>query len=176
VPIIPFVFIAAVFGLYRLKSWLGQRWLYHALGLAIVPLTILAMVVDNPFTESDELLAPLADLPNTEAVYRALATVPLGASVVTTNAYAPHLAQREELYIIGIPTQREPPADPDVVFINLYDQRFMICEQYRAYFAQLDIARYGVVFRDWGLIVVQRDGGSNADFRDFVLNWTDCAG
>jgi uncharacterized membrane protein len=176
VPIVPFVFVAAVFGLHRLKSWLGQRWLPHAVGLAIIPLAILALVIDNPFIEGQELPPPLADLPNTEAVYRALATVPPDASVVTTNAYAPHLARREGLYITGIPAQREPPLDPDVVLINLYDQRFMVCEQYREYFSQLDIDRYGVVFRDWGLIVVQRDGGSNEAFRDFVLNWTDCAG
>jgi uncharacterized membrane protein len=176
VPIVPFVFIAAVFGLHRLKSWLGQRWLSHAVGLAIIPLAILALAIDNPFTEGQELPPPLADLPNADAVYRALATVPPKASVVTTNAYAPHLARREGLYIIGIPAQREPPPDPDVVFINLYDQRFMVCEQYRQYFSQLDIDRYGVIFRDWGLIVVQRDGGSNEAFHDFVLNWTDCAG
>jgi uncharacterized membrane protein len=176
VPIVPFVFIAAVFGLYRLKERLGRRWPLHLIGLAVIPLTVLALAIDNPFTEGQELPPPLAELPNAEAVYRALATVPPGASVVTTNAYAPHLARREGLYIIGIPAQREPPLDPDVVFINLYDQRFIVCEQYREYFSQLDIDRYGVVFRDWGLIVVQRDGGSNEAFRDFVLNWTDCAG
>jgi len=176
VPIVPFVFIAAVLGLHRLKGWLGQRWLPHAIGLAVVPLAMLALAIDNPFTEGQELPPPLAELPNAEAVHRALATVPPDASVVTTNAYAPHLARREGLYIIGIPAQREPPPDPDVVFINLYDQRFMVCEQYREYFSQLDIDRYGIIFRDWGLIVVQRDGGSNEAFRDFVLNWTDCAG
>jgi len=176
VPIVPFVFIAAVLGLHRLKGWLGRRRLSHAIGLAVVPLAVLALAIDNPFTEGQELPPPLAELPNAEAVRRALATVPPDASVVTTNAYAPHLAQREGLYIIGIPTQREPPPDPDVVFINLYDQRFIICEQYREYFSQLDSDRYGVVFRDWGLVVVQRDGGANEAFRDFVLNWTDCAG
>jgi hypothetical protein len=62
------------------------------------------------------------------------------------------------------------------VFVNLYDQRFMVCEQYRKYLTQLDIDRYGVIFRDRGLIVVQRNGGSNEAFRDFVLDWTDCAG
>ncbi len=176
VPIVPFVFIATVFGLHRLKERLGQRWLTYTIGLAVIPLAVMALAIDNPFTEGQELLPPLENLPNTEAVYRALATVPPDASVVTTNAYAPHLAQRERLYIVGIPAQREPPLDPDIVFINLYDQRFIVCEQYREYFSQLDIDRYGVVFRDWGLIVVQRGGGSNEAFRDFVLNWTDCAG
>jgi uncharacterized membrane protein len=176
VPIIPFVLIAAVVGLQRVGKLVGRRWVLYALGVAVVPLAALALAVDNPFTERQELPPPLAELPNAEAVYRALDTVPATASVVTTNAYAPHLAQREGLYIIGIPAQRDPPSDPDVVFVNLYDQRFMVCDQYREYFSELDIDRYGVVFRDWGLIVVQRDGGSNEAFRDFVLNWTDCAG
>ncbi|MDY7077664.1 MAG: DUF2079 domain-containing protein, partial [Chloroflexota bacterium] len=176
VPVVPFVFIATVTGLQRLRHLLGNRWAWRVLGLAVVPLSILALRLDNPFTEAQELPAPLVHLPNAEAVYRALATVPPGLSVVTTNGYAPHLAQREGLYIIGIPAQRDPPAAPDIVFVNLYDQRFMLCDQYRDYFKQLEIDRYGVIFRDCGMIVVQRDGGSNAGFRDFLLNWTDCAG
>jgi uncharacterized membrane protein len=176
VPIVPFVFIGTVTGMQRLRGFLGGQWPSYALRLAILPLTIIALMTDNPFTENQELPDPLALLPNAEAVYRALAVVPPDASLVTTNAYAPHLAQREHLRVIGIPAQRDPPTDPDIVFINLYDQRYIVCEQYREYFERLDIDRYGVIFRDWGLIVVQRDGGSNEAFRDFVLNWTDCAG
>jgi uncharacterized membrane protein len=176
VPIVPFIFIATVVGLQRLRRLLGANWLTYAMGLAVLSLTVITLLLDNPFTEGQELPPPLARLPRPEAVHRALATVPAEASVVTTNAYAPHMAQRKGLYIMGIPAQREPPTDADVVFVNLYDQRFMLCEQYRVYFSQLDIDRYGVIFRDCGMIVVQRDGGSNEGFRDFVLNWTDCAG
>ena len=176
VPIVPFVSIAAVVGLRRLGRLVGHKRIPCVVGLAILLLTIMALALDNPFTESQELPAPLARLPNAEAVRRALVVVPPDASVVTTNAYAPHLAQREGLYIVGVPAQRDPPADPDVVFVNLYDQRFILCDQYREYFARLDIDRYGVTFRDSGMIVVQRDGGSNEGFRDFLLNWTDCAG
>jgi uncharacterized membrane protein len=176
VPIIPFVFIAAVIGLQRLRGHLQHRRTWIIIGLGILPLALLAFTLDNPFSEDREVPAPLTELSNAEAVHRALATVPPDASVVTTNAYAPHLAQREGLYIIGIPAQRDPPTDPDIVFINLYDQRFMVCDQFREYFSQLDINRYGVVFRDSGMIVVQRDGGSPEGFRDFMLNWTSCAG
>jgi uncharacterized membrane protein len=174
VPIIPFVFIATATGLQRLKRWLGRRPIFYVIGVAVVPLTVVAFLLDNPFTESQQLPDPLARLPNAEAVRRALDVVPPEASVVTTNAYAPHLAQREGLHVIGIPALRDPPTDPDVVFINLYDQRFM--EQYREYLTQLDVDRYGVTFRDWGIIVIQRDGGSNEGFRDFLFDWTDCAG
>jgi uncharacterized membrane protein len=176
VPIVPFVYVATVTGLQWLGHSLRCRPALIIIGLAVVPLSMLALNIDNPFTEAQDVPAPLAQLPNHEAVVRALAFVPPGLSVVTTNAYAPHLAQREGLYIMGIPTQRDPPPDPDVVFVNLYDQRFMVCHQYRDYFARLDIDRYGVTFRDSGMIVIQRDGGSNEGFRDFLLNWTDCAG
>jgi uncharacterized membrane protein len=175
-PIIPFVFIATVVGLQRLKSLMRKRRNWTIVGLAILPLTLLAFALDNPFYEDQELPSPLAQLSNAEAVYRALTTVPPYATVVTTNAYAPHLAQREGLYIIGIPAQRDAPHDPDIVFINLYDQRFMLCDQYREYVSGLDIDRYGVVFRDSGLVVIQRDDGSKEGFRDFVLNWNNCAG
>jgi uncharacterized membrane protein len=176
IPIISFIFIATVFGLQRLKRHIGPGMTFHVIAWAILPLTIVAFGLDNPFTESQQLPDPLARLPNAEAVYRGLAVVPPSASVVTTNAYAPHLAQREGLYIIGTPAQRDPPSDPDVVFINLYDQRFILCDQYREYLEQLDIERYGVIFRDCGVVVIQRDAGSNEEFRDFVLNWTACAG
>jgi uncharacterized membrane protein len=176
VPITPFIFIAAVIGLQRIIHLLEHRWAAYVLGFAVVSLSVLALAIDNPFAEDQTLPDPLAKLPNAEAVRRALAVVPPGASVVTTNAYAPHLAQREALYLIGIPAQRDPPPDPQVVFVNLYDQRFMLCDQYQAYFKQLDIDHYGLIFRDSGVVVAQRDGGSNEGFRDFVLNWTDCAG
>ena len=176
VPIVPFVFIASVIGLQHLKAVIKHRFVWIIIGSAVVPLTLLALMLDNPFNESQALPSPLAHLPNAEAVHRALDVVPPDASVVTTNAYAPHLARRQGLYIIGIPAQREPPTDPDIVFINLYDQRFMLCDQFREFFSQLDLNRYGTIFRDSGLIVIQRDGGSNEGFRDFLLNWTNCAG
>lgn len=106
----------------------------------------------------------------------ALTAVPPNTSLVTTNDYAPHLAQREQLYIIGIPAQREAPTNPDVVFLNLYDQQYIVCDGYREYVSQLDIDIYGVTFRTGGLIVIQRNAGSNEQFRDFVLNWNNCAG
>jgi uncharacterized membrane protein len=71
VPIVPFVFVATVMGLQRIRHLLGRRWLSHGLSLAIVPLTVLALAIDNPFTESQELPPPLAELPNAEAVHRA---------------------------------------------------------------------------------------------------------
>lgn len=176
VPIIPFIMVALVTGMERFRPFLVHRVTWRIAVVGVLCLGLLALALDNPFTEAGALPSPLARLPNADAVRRALAIVPSEVSLVTTNAYAPHLAQREGLYIIGLPAQRDPPPDPDVVFINLYDQRFMVCEQYREYFSQLDIDRYGIIFRDAGVVVVQRGGGSSEGFRDFLLNWTNCAG
>jgi len=176
VPLVPFVLIAATTGLARLRGLLPRGWGSYVVASAVLALATLAFLVDNPFAESQQLPGALAELTNSEAVYRALPHVPAQATLVTTNAYAPHLAQREGLYIIGIPAQREPPLDPEAIFINLYDQRYMTCQQYRDYFEGLDTTRYGLVFRDSGVVVICRNGGSIEAFRDFVENWTDCAG
>jgi len=176
VPIIPFVFVAAVYGLSRFKSISITHGAWRVMGLALAPLTLMAWWTDNPFTEEQALPPALAQIDNAEVVKMALQTVPAQGSLVTTNDYAPHLAQRTELYIIGIPTQRKAPVDPDSVFINLYDQEYIVCDQYRDYLSQLDVNRYGVIFRTGGLIVIQRDAGSNESFRDFILNWNNCAG
>ena len=115
---------------------------------------------------------------NAEVVKQALQAVPADGSLslVTTNDYAPYLAQREGLYIVGVPTQRVAPTDPDIVFLNLYDQQYIVCDQIRDYVVQLDRDAYGTTFRTGGLIVLQRNAGSPETFIDFVDNWNNCAG
>jgi uncharacterized membrane protein len=180
VPIVPFIFVALVYAIARLrtvepfKSGGDRAW--RLLGLALVPLAFATWLVDNPFLEDTAVPPALTEIDNASVVRIALEMVPAQGSLVTTNDYAPHLAQRPELYIIGIPAQREPPTDPDSLLINLYDQQYIVCDQYRTYLAQLDIDRYGVVFRTGGLVVILRNGGSNEQFRDLVLNWSNCAG
>ena len=175
-PVVPFILIALVLGLARLQTWLkrDRLWLF-VVGL-LLPCAIWAFWLDNPFQNTPLLPPALEEIGNAAVVQEALMAVPPNLSVVTTNEYAPHLAQREELYIIGLPSQREAPLNPDLVFLNLYDQQYILCDGYRAYVEQLDIEAYGVTFRTGGLIVIQRDAGSHEQFRDFVLNWNNCAG
>ena len=175
-PIIPFIFIGLVFGLARLRRWLKDERSWQFVIMLILPLAMVNFWLDNPFQNTPLVPAALDQIDNAEVVKQALTAVPPNLSVVTTNDYAPHLAQREKLYIIGIPSQREAPTDPDIVFLNLYDQQYIVCDGFRAYVEQLDIDAYGVTFRTGGLIVIQRDAGSNEQFRDFVLNWNNCAG
>ncbi len=175
-PIIPFIFIGLVFGLARLRRWLNNERSWWFAVLLILPLATFNFWIENPFRDTPLLPSALQTITNADVVEQALTAVPPLLSVVTTNDYASHLAQREHLYIIGIPTQREAPTNPDVVFLNLYDQQYIVCDGYREYVSQLDIAAYGVTFRTGGLIVIQRGAGSNEQFRDFVLNWNNCAG
>ncbi|KAA3664959.1 MAG: DUF2079 domain-containing protein [Chloroflexi bacterium] len=175
-PVIPFIFIGLVFGLARLRRWLRDERSWRIAILLVLPLSMFNFWIENPFREIPLIPSALLPISNADVVEQALTAVPPHLSVVTTNDYAPHLAQREHLYIIGIPTQREAPIDPEVVFLNLYDQQYIICDGYREYVSQLDIDTYGVTFRTGGLIVMQRNAGSNEQFRDFVQNWNNCAG
>lgn len=176
VPVLPFVLVATVFGLGTLRHLLRRHPAWQLAGLGLLPLALFSLWVDTPFTETEALPDALAPPGNAEVVRAALAVVPEAGTAVTSNDYAPHLARRQELYVIGNPSQREAPADPEVVFLNLYDQEYIVCDQYRAYVARLDPARYGVTFRTGGVIVIQQDAGDNALFRDFIENWNNCAG
>jgi uncharacterized membrane protein len=176
VPVIPFVFISAVYGLARLKTMLKPDWAWRIVGVSVGLLSVATLLVDNPFREQPVLPAMLARIDNAEAVRLALQTVPDRGSVVTTNNYGPHLAQRPELYIIGVPSQREAPDNPDIVFFNLRDQRFTSCEMYHDYLVQLDPQRYGVSFWSDGVLVIQRDTGSTKAFQDLLLTWNGCEG
>ena len=178
IPIIPFVFTAAVMGLARLmQRWESPSFAYGSLGSMAI-LALLSVWLWQPFQEVPILPSAFEPIGNGEVVNGALGVVPKdgGLSLVTTNDYAPHLAQREEIYVIGIPTQRTPPIDPDLVFLNLYDQQYIVCDQIREYVSQLDRQAYGTIFRTGGLIVLQKDAGSTEQFIDFVENWNNCAG
>ena len=176
VPILPFVFVSAVWGIGRLRALLPRSWGWYLAGLALIPLSLSAFLVENPFREQPFLPTLWSEIENASIVRQALETIPQDGTVVTTNNYAPHLAQRPEIYIIGFPSQRDAPSDPHVVFFNLRDQRWLSCEDYHAYLLQLDPERYGVSFVSDGVVVIQRDAGSYSHFRDLIDDWPGCSG
>jgi uncharacterized membrane protein len=176
VPVIPFIFIAAVFGLSRLRMRLKSSASWLAVAGLLILFAAVSFWMDNPFGETAVLPSALEEIDNANVVVMALNYVPDDVSVVTTNDYAPHLARRERLYIIGVPSQRPAPTDPDIFFINLYDQQYIVCDQYRDYVSQLELQSYGIIFRTGGVVVAQRGAGSSEEFQDFVLNWNNCAG
>jgi uncharacterized membrane protein len=176
VPVLPFVFISAVGGITRLKRLLPSPWAWHLAGLALIPLSLTAFLIENPFREQPPLPSLWDEMENAGAVRQALETIPAEGAVVTTNAYAAHLAQRPEIYIIGVPTQRDAPSDPDIVFLNLHDHRWTSCEDYHAYLLQLDPEKYGVTFMSKGVLAIERDSGSRDQLRDLIKNWSGCSG
>lgn len=177
IPVIPIVFIAAIMGFSRLQKWLSAEQ-SNIVGSLIILCSLFSFLMWHPFQEVPILPTAFGEIGNSQTVWLALQTIPENGSLslVTTNDYAPYLAQRQELYIVGIPTQRVAPTDPDLVFLNLYDQQYIVCDQIQDYLLKLDRSRYGATFRTGGVIVLQRDGGDPAIFLDFVQNWNNCAG
>jgi uncharacterized membrane protein len=169
--VIPVVFISATLGIARLRQVLGSERGQRIVTLALVPLALSVFLINNPFRELDPLPSVWARLPNAEAVTRGLQMIPPGASVVTTNHYAPHLANRRSLYVIGPVSPRIAPSDPDVVFFNLGDDRFAGPDEYRAYLQRLDPERYGLVFSSDGVVVMERDNGSREAFKQLLAQW-----
>lgn len=176
VPIIPFIFIAVIYGFFRIKKWQGSANGLRILALVLLFFTAISFRQDNPFANSPLLPPALQTLENADVVRLALDVVPDGLSVVTSNDYAPHLAQREGLYIVGIPAQRETPLDPDLIFLNLYDQQYVTCDQIYAYLQKIDRDQYGFIFRTGGLLVLQRGAAATDQFRELINNWNNCAG
>lgn len=175
VPVLPFVSIAAVRGTARLRRLSPRPWAWFIAGLALILLSLSPFLIDNPFREQPWLPSLWDEVENADTVRQALDTIPAQGAVVTTNSYAPHMAQRPEIYIIGAPTQREAPADPDVVFLNLHDHRWISCEGARAYALQLDPEIYGVTFMSDGVVVIRRDSGSRDQLRDLLAHWPGCS-
>jgi uncharacterized membrane protein len=176
VPILPFVFIAAVLGTMRLKRLVRGHLSWHLAGIALILLSLSAFLIENPFREQAPLPSLWAEIENADTVRQALETIPAEGTVVTTNAYGAHLAQRPGLYLIGVPTQRDAPVDPDIVFLNLRDDRWISCEEYHTYLLQLQLEEYGVTFISEGVLAIQRDSGSRNQLRDLMQNWSGCSG
>ncbi len=118
-PVVPFLFIAAVFGVSALRRLFNVQPLPVLLVLLLLPMAAYSLWVDNPFVETTAVPDALTPPDNAEVVWQALAAVPPELSLVTTNDYAPHLAQREELYVIGLPSQRVAPGRPRSGFYQL---------------------------------------------------------
>jgi len=169
--IIPVVFIAAVLGTAHLRRLLGNDWGRRVVTMGLLPLSLAVFLLSNPFRELEPLPSVWTGPDNAEAVKLGLQIIPPEASVVTTNHYAPHLAHRRKLYVIGPVSQRIAPSDPDVVFFNLSDYRFASPGGYHKYLLRLDPQRYGVTFEAEGVVVIERDKGSREAFKQLLTDW-----
>jgi uncharacterized membrane protein len=142
-PVIPFVLIAAVIGLYRLvESPCSVKFLNSiptgalrsnkpvGLSVSVLLAAILASwVYENPITGNASLvwgkapeMIPMGKTipvpmiwPNDRAIRQGLRHVPNGAALLTTANYAPHLSHRPKIEMISrAPTSFEAGASPRI--------------------------------------------------------------
>jgi uncharacterized membrane protein len=99
-PMIPFLFLAAATGIGRLMRWSG-RSLAVAASAFVLAASLASYLLHSPgplarhFNENNEY----AIWPQLRSGYSALAAIPPEAPLMTPEEFAPHLAQREQIYI-----------------------------------------------------------------------------
>jgi uncharacterized membrane protein len=110
-PVIPFMITAGVIGLYRMTTsthcrkimdWVWSHRLQRTgLGVSILMLaTIASWTYQNPLTDNTVVPSAWLVQPNETAIREGLKLIPNDTYLVTTNAYAPHLAHRRQLRIL----------------------------------------------------------------------------
>lgn len=174
VVVIPFVLTSAVVGARRIlnSSW-SQRMAKmvrlwgptsdgrFGLGLIVlmVPLaTVAGWTYENPLTDVSRNSPVFARLPNDEAVREGLAQVVTTARLMTTNAYAPHLANRPHIRILMY--NRLLEQGTEAVFLNLRDQRWeMSSEAYAGILESAAAQGFGVTFYKDGVVLLEQDKG-----------------
>lgn len=98
--LIPFIFIAAVHGLARLKRLIGEKWL-PAAAIAMAALTAVSFYQSGlPETVYAVRQASRSRIAAGIARNRLLDSIPGDASVAATFRYLPHLAARKQLHSV----------------------------------------------------------------------------
>jgi uncharacterized membrane protein len=99
-PFVPLLFLAGATGTARLVRWRGRSM--------VIAVSVLVLITSSTmyFLHSPGPLARHFDengqydlWPHLASGYSALAAIPAGASVMTMEEFAPHLAAREQIYI-----------------------------------------------------------------------------
>jgi uncharacterized membrane protein len=203
VPVIPFVFIAAVRAMRRFASGddpagpavraetpVARR---PAAAAALMTVAVVASwIYQNPVTGNATVVfgratqirpmetatgtAPRVPLvwSNDAAIREGLQHVPGGGALLTTTYYAPHLSQRRWLEML--PKAPIASLDPraDVLFLNVVDQRSWTCTDY---FDVLNVAAqsgFGVEFEKDGVLVLLKGRDDNGRLRTIVRSWRGC--
>jgi hypothetical protein len=150
-PVIPFIFIAAIYGTDRVLKWrpFSRKKLYIALWLGIC--VIAAWWLDNPFTQKIDdpyfQVFALEQISDRAAFEEAQQLIPPDASVATMMAYAPHLSLRPELSLFyhRLWLEERPFGFPqaDYLMLNLTDLRWGV--NARIFYSSIEtaIGHYG---------------------------------
>ncbi len=205
VPVIPFVFIAALGALRRFGSEDGVaspagrldplRPSRRAAGVAVLMAAAVAAswIYQNPVTGNATVVlgrnteirpmegatgsAPSVPLvwPNDGAIREGLRHVPVAAGLLTTTYYASHLSQRR--WIEMLPRTPVSSLDPraDVLFMNVRDQRGWTCNDY------FDIVKFAagsgfrLEFQNQGVLVLLKGGNDEGRLQMLIDSWRGCA-
>jgi hypothetical protein len=135
--------------------------------------TVAGWTYQNPLTDNSVVPSGWLAQPNDAAIREGLALVPDDTYLVTTNAYAPHLAYRRQLRIL----MYDPTFDwsAETIFLNLKDLRWpMNCEIYHRYLESATHLGFGALFYKDGVLVIQKGAGDAEQLRNLVDNWLAC--
>jgi len=169
-PVVPLLWWAAVRGavfweglLARLKadgrlSWLGPAGLLGCVGLAFCLENPVFKMVDDPCWR----VQAFPRRPNVEEFRQAVELIGPADSVAATLAFAPHLARRSELGVIGFPG---PVTRPEFIIVDLSDFRWLgQTSAYAEFLARIiQSPQYGVRYWANDVVLLQRDQESRFD-------------
>jgi len=199
-PVIPFIAVAAVFGLQRFVNFQSAGFPSHATGgdrrtksiglgvTMIIIATLTSWVYQNPVTGNASLLwgtapevipmgkktpVPLI-WPNDTAIREGLRHVPSDVAVLTTANYAPHLSHRAWIEMIPRAPVRTLGAEAEVIFLNLRDLRWWGCNDYFENLKAAARLNFGVIFYRDDTLVVQKDRGDTKKLNEVVDRWPAC--
>ena len=163
--LIPWLFLATLYGLAKLERWprmrpLTKRWL--PLMLLLVG-TLGVQLKFNPILVS-YLSGYLIRMPYDSQVHEALVQIPPDAGVATINSFGPHLSHRR--YLLGI-DKYALPLNPDhfqyvdYVLFDLVDCRAVRVDDPRGHYAEvvyevLDSGEFGVRYWSDRILLLER--------------------
>jgi uncharacterized membrane protein len=116
-PIVPFVFMSAIYGAKNAIKLIGTKT-----PMKVTFYVVILFVSLLSFSRTAPIFVSMdwQKLHNENAVYKALSYIPQDASVITTGAYAAHLAHRDH---IKLPVDLSLLCEVDFIFFNTQDFR-----------------------------------------------------
>jgi uncharacterized membrane protein len=201
-PLIPFIPIAAVFGLRRLvtNSWAagfqnvmstGGPRMNQPVGLGVslmLAASLTSWLYQNPVTGNASLsfggsaqMIPMGKktaVPliwsNDRAIREGLKRVPRELALLTTAHYAPHLSHRRWIEMIPRSPVSTLGPEAEVIFLNLRDLRSWTCEDYFETLRAATLLNFGVIFYRDDVILVQKGKGDSLTLQHLLENWSGC--
>jgi len=200
VPVIPFVFIAALSAMRRFASAGGAGASADALRLdraaaaaVVMTLAVIASwVYENPVTGNATVVlgrateirpmeaatgtAPIVPLvwPNDAAIREGLRHVPAAAGLLTTTYYAPHLSQRRWIEMLPKAPVASLDSRADALFMNVRDQRSWTCNDYFEVVKVAALSGFGVEYEKQGVLVLRKGRADDGRLRAISDSWPGC--